>query len=319
MKLECSICALSFSTTYEMRKHCRIHISKNGYCCCFCNLVLEERTDFHQHFLQCYEVNRSTTAVFEKRCRVCGSFFSDSRNLANHMKFHNPDKQFVCQVCYYSFTEPYMLDTHVQIYHNPRSSNRCPLCSLNFTSRPALHVHIACHTGEKPFKCNVCHLALATDTKMRKHLSTHNCPPKSEITNTSTEIIGACDNNNLSNTYTLEVFNPNKMDTCEVVLHTSHDGQFVSESQNSIVQPTNTKNNKRLEASRCYKCPLCLYKTNVKSSASKHIRTHEKSRLKCPACGVGLASKHNIGRHRKKYCTAISLLLPDGYPPTTQT
>lgn len=50
---------------------------------------------------------------------------------------------------------------------------RCSYCNKVFTNRSNLIVHLRSHTGEKPYKCQLCPYACAQSSKLTRHMRTH--------------------------------------------------------------------------------------------------------------------------------------------------
>uniref|UniRef100_A0A0K0FKH2 Zinc finger protein 296 (inferred by orthology to a human protein) n=1 Tax=Strongyloides venezuelensis TaxID=75913 RepID=A0A0K0FKH2_STRVS len=51
--------------------------------------------------------------------------------------------------------------------------DRCVYCCKLFTNRSNLIVHLRSHTGEKPYKCQLCPYACAQSSKLTRHMRTH--------------------------------------------------------------------------------------------------------------------------------------------------
>ncbi|KAI3416090.1 hypothetical protein GPALN_005641 [Globodera pallida] len=51
--------------------------------------------------------------------------------------------------------------------------DRCTYCQKVFTNRSNLIVHLRSHTGEKPYKCQLCPYACAQSSKLTRHMRTH--------------------------------------------------------------------------------------------------------------------------------------------------
>nr|XP_022291508.1 myoneurin-like isoform X9 [Crassostrea virginica] len=77
-----------------------------------------------------------------------------------------------CKFCGKSFQSRYGYESHIKVYHSDtKSLQKCHICGKPFVNRANLLVHMASHTNNRPYKCDVCE----NTYKLKHHLKGHRC------------------------------------------------------------------------------------------------------------------------------------------------
>ncbi|XP_063597276.1 zinc finger protein 572-like [Penaeus indicus] len=77
-----------------------------------------------------------------------------------------------CPCCGYSTTSRRHMELHVAT-HTGEKPFACPHCPFRAVHSANLKTHIRTHTGEKPFACPYCPYSAAQKEKLKAHIRTH--------------------------------------------------------------------------------------------------------------------------------------------------
>ena len=106
-------------------------------------------------------------------CEDCDKSFSYLSDLKSHGKIHTCEKPFQCKICSKSFRWKVGLSNHEKIIHSTNKNlpnpHICKFCKKYFKSHSERERHERIHTGERPFKCNVCQTRFSDTGALKGH------------------------------------------------------------------------------------------------------------------------------------------------------
>jgi uncharacterized Zn-finger protein len=100
--------------------------------------------------------------------------FSGS-DLTSHLRTHTQEKQFACHIegCTKVFVHKANLNVHIRS-HQEDDGFKCDLCNKSIRNSNALRVHLnKVHKAEKKFPCESCTLKFASPQLLEIHKSIH--------------------------------------------------------------------------------------------------------------------------------------------------
>ncbi|CAH1788148.1 unnamed protein product, partial [Owenia fusiformis] len=193
---ECEVCKKQFPVRHMLKQHERTHLGDKGaHVCDHCGQKYKIRSSLLVHvkrahsdmttgeLYMCQECNfhsklkadvaRHFRFVHDKpyKCDKC-DFQTASQNVfQEHEEYHKGLRPFTCEFCNYAGRSSLTLRDHVHAVHTLQKDIVCPIenCGQTFKKQVYLRRHMTKHTGEKPFRCDVCKMAFRSHATMYRH------------------------------------------------------------------------------------------------------------------------------------------------------
>ncbi|XP_029643971.1 zinc finger protein 433-like [Octopus sinensis] len=104
-------------------------------------------------------------------CKGCGEVYNDFDGFESHSTVVH--RRYVCEYCGKIFTSKPNRERHVR-YHTGERPYRCDLCGQSFFRGDDLKYHRTTrHSDVRPFKCKICSLYFSWPKDLNRHLKTH--------------------------------------------------------------------------------------------------------------------------------------------------
>ena len=86
-------------------------------------------------------------------CSICNKIFPTQSRMQNH-KAKDHTGTFLCTKCGFTCERKNSLKIHSIVHEEAQF--KCSFCEMKLKSKPSLIAHERGHTGERPFKCDIC-------------------------------------------------------------------------------------------------------------------------------------------------------------------
>ncbi|XP_059089601.1 oocyte zinc finger protein XlCOF6-like isoform X1 [Tigriopus californicus] len=168
MDFACSECDFkTFSKTY-LRSHLKTHLIKKGVIskpiCDICGLEVRDKSALKRHKLYMHDPSTPKACT----CPHCGKIICNKNALDRHvMRSHNKSDDFKCTVCSQKVGSDSELRRHMLVHEAPKL--KCRFCEKRFRREDGLKNHERNHTGEAPFKCQLCEYSCKSSATLSLH------------------------------------------------------------------------------------------------------------------------------------------------------
>ena len=169
MPFKCDVCGKALRTNATLKRHKIRHMIDKNFSCKYCDFTCKCSTSLAQH-VKC--MHPDTCCLY--KCSLCRFSTVNEKRRLNHIKAHEQNICFPCDVCGKLFYDKRDLQFHVRNHKKtePRKKNiTCPECGEKFLNNQRLSSHRFKHTGQNEFKCRFCGLEHRKLCSVLKHFT----------------------------------------------------------------------------------------------------------------------------------------------------
>ncbi|XP_014248546.1 transcription factor IIIA-like isoform X2 [Cimex lectularius] len=171
--LTCDVkgCTASFSRPWRLAAHKAVHLGEKPFPCdvAGCDKAYTSSYHLRRHKLSTHSSSPAIEKVFKCEFEGCTAIFKQRQNERRHYRRTHEKK--ICLTCGKSFEKQSMLRSHA-FYHTGEPPYKCEICKAGFLTKGNLIRH---NRGHREHICPVhgCIQVFDTWSHLRKHLATH--------------------------------------------------------------------------------------------------------------------------------------------------